>query len=151
VHAMKWRPEPPSVGAVSSASGRMGLVVGASLPLQVSGLISLKTDLATRRGRGRIYVPFPSASQSGTAGGASQAYVDNLVILKEMMIGDRGMIGGGADITWRPVIFGRRRDATIDQPALPEIFVEVKSGTALGKWATQRRRGAYGRANVPPT
>jgi hypothetical protein len=40
-----------------------GTAVGVSLPYEVSAVASLKTDVYGRRGRGRIYLPPPAASQ----------------------------------------------------------------------------------------
>jgi hypothetical protein len=150
VHAMHWRPEPPQAGAIAALAGRVGLITGISVPMQVSGLISLKTQLATRRGRGRIYIPFLSVTSLTGSGNALQSYIDGLTVLKDLFTTDRVMVGGGNDVTWRPVLFGRARDAIGSRPPLPEIFVEVTSGKVGGKLATQRRRGAYGRTNVLP-
>lgn len=150
VHAMKWRPAPPQVGAVSATAGQGGTVAGDVLPGQVSGLISLRTTNATRRGRGRVYIPFPSEADTGAQGNPTAAYLTNLGNLAGVFDNEVAAIGGGTDTTFTPVIFGRARPATPVLPALPEIITDVTVATAANRFATQRRRGGFGRPNTPP-
>jgi hypothetical protein len=151
VHAMKWRPAPPQVGSVNTVNQGPGTAGTEALPKQVSGIITLTTGNATRRGRGRVYVPFPSEAHSNPNGNPLQLYTDQLVNLAVSFRLELSMIGGNTDTTFRPVLFGRARPAIGNRPALPEIITDITGAVARPKFATQRRRGNYGRPNSAPS
>lgn len=51
----------------------VGVAVGANMPADVALVVSLRTELANRRGRGRFYLPQPAASAGDLTGRLSNA------------------------------------------------------------------------------
>lgn len=56
-----------------------GVAAGPALPGDVALVVSLRTALATRRGRGRFYLPQPAASQLAVTGRVLADFVTDLV------------------------------------------------------------------------
>jgi hypothetical protein len=110
-------------------------------PQQVCGLASFTTALAGRSQRGRYYVPFPWSGAIATGGeGPSAAYItlgNNLAIA----LGGLNSVGAGAN-TATVVAVVYHSDFLSGDPITNRSF--------RAKWATQRRRGDYGRQNVSP-
>lgn len=61
-----------------SADTNVGVAAGSALPADVALVISLRTALANRRGRGRFYLPQPAASQVTTAGRVLADFITDL-------------------------------------------------------------------------
>jgi len=119
-----------------------GSVVGAPMPGQVSGIITKRTGLTGRANRGRMYIPFPGQgdSTSSSEPQPSPSYVTRLNALISLLFGAPIVISTGGDgCTIQPGIYHRATGT----------FTNGAGGTARSKWATQRRRGDYGRPNVP--
>lgn len=110
------------------------------LPLQVAGLITFRSDTPGPAGRGRAYIPFPpTASVTGAGGmvGGAKAALDAVADVI------------GPSISWTAV--ASAWTLTLQQiiaPRIPSLYVGVSAATGL--WATQRRRGDYGRPNSLP-
>ncbi len=134
---------PANLAPVFSTVGAgVGTVAGEPLPTQVAGLITLRSAVAGRMGRGRKYVPFPGEADNVTGDGPTAGYVVRLNTLASNLTTQRTVasLGGGSAVLI-PVIFRR---------ALPNLSNDVNAFTSRTKWATQRRRGAFGRPNVAP-
>lgn len=125
--------DPPIIGDASSPG----------LPTQVSGLIRWVTDFAGAAGRGRSYIPFPSVDWMGANG-----FPTNEAIIALNAIADAiraaiptvtGALGGVA--TFQQIIWN---------PISPEFAAGniVKSYLSEQKFATQRRRGNFGKVNA---
>lgn len=56
-----------------------GVATGDSMPADVAIVVSLRTDLANRRGRGRFYLPQPAESTGTTDGRIAQATIDGII------------------------------------------------------------------------
>ncbi len=106
-------------------------------PSQCTGIISFYSDVAGRKGRGRAYIPFPSTSSVDADGKPVAGYLTNILALANVMSSVITVAPGGASVDLTPVIFHRTL-ATSDD------ITRVKTPA---KFATQRRRGAYGRPN----
>lgn len=122
------------------ASDGPGVVASDLLPGQVSGIGSWRTDLAGRKYRGRVYIPFPAESHNDVTGIPTAAYVTLLDTLLTALSVTRTVGGGGNTADLRCVLFHRSTN-TSDQ-----IVAQV----ARPRWATQKRRGNYGRTNPTP-
>jgi hypothetical protein len=115
-----------------------------ALPRQVAGLTAWKTALAGRAFRGRTFWPFPSAAfdtGDGVPTAAAVTAYTNLAVeaLNFVTVGD---------VTNRSIIALVIRNKPVR--GVPWTSTPVTVGTTFNKWATQRRRGTFGRANVSP-
>jgi len=101
-----------------------GVVATAALPADVALCISLRTALANRRGRGRFYLPQPSAASSTTTGLVSSDTITDL--------------GASLEAAWtgyntgtdRPVVYSRASRSSQN----------ITSYDIGNHWDTQRRR-----------
>jgi len=111
-----------------------------ALPRQTAGLIQLKTDEASRHGRGRMYVPFPDEGSNSPLGIPTMDYItllDNLAV----KLDDVQTITVGADsATFQPVIYNR----------VTHSVIPVTSANTLNLWATCRRRSDVRGGDRPP-
>lgn len=122
-----------------------GTVAGAILPTQVSGLISMGTPLAGRRHRGRIYIPFPGQADDSGQSTPTSGYVTKLNALRNLLFANQNISQGGRTAALLPVIMhSKREDGTKEAPTI------ITSHTSSSLWATQRKRGDFGRPNKSP-
>lgn len=129
-----------SVTGEGGGSEAWGLVVSDALPTQVSGLVQLRTNLPGRSGRGRFYPPFPPVSENEP--GAFPSAVFTAVLQN---IGDFfGALSSFGDGTKTATIVLGVWSPTND------TFEAIEDVVAQDAWATQRRRGQYGRPNDMP-
>jgi hypothetical protein len=116
------------------------------LPSQIAGLIRFQTANAGSAGRGRWYVAFPTAngnSGGGTPTGAYQAYLATLA----------GIAGVGISLTTggRTATLVRQLMHSPPKGGGPVPGPSpVLSFSESDLWATQKRRGSFGRTNVSP-
>jgi len=133
---------PRSQPAISTANAGVG-TGGASLaPTQVRGLISWYSNLAGRRYRGRTYLPFPPTTAITVDGDPTAGYVTLMDTVRTILQGPLTFTSG-ADSTTLALSIYHRKD-------IPPTASDVVSGVTRNRFATQRRSGAYGRANTPP-
>jgi len=129
----------------SNSHAGVGTATGQPFPGQVSGIISVQTMRGGRAGRGRTYVGFPGIVHDTGAGNPTNAYVALLVALADQICVGLGISIGGRTATLVRVLLHTKNKFDIVFP--PD---GVTSFTARAKWATQRRRGDFGRINVSP-
>ncbi len=123
----------------------VGSVAGPILPPQTSGLISFSTARAGVAFRGRSYVSFPGQADDSGGGSPSASYTARLANLASDFGGGLAIAIAGRSATLVRVLLHRKNKAGITPPPDPVIsFV----GSRL--WATQRRRGYFGRLNRSP-
>jgi hypothetical protein len=129
-------PRPDSINANQIA----GNGTGAILPRQTSGLISLRTATLGKIGAGRTYVPFPYGDANETNGTPTVVYQGFLGTLGDFLKGNLLVVSGGVTATFRPCLYRGGVDVPrfIEEAIIPDA------------WATQRRRGDYGRLNKAP-
>lgn len=130
------RPRPESTTGNQSP----GINANPLLPTQVSGLISLYTDTLGKTGQGRVYVPFPWAGANDTNATPTSAYMTGLNTLGTFFATNRTVAGVGVSANIMPVLY-------IPGGAPPKPIIRA---IARDAWATQRRRGAFGRTNGNP-
>lgn len=136
----------PLPAAVYSTRGAgAGTATGDPLPGQVCGIFTQRTALAGRANRGRKYVPFPSeADNEGTSNGKPTAdYKTRLQQLANYFVDNvtfEDPDNPGVEYELDPIIMG--------PGGVPRGT--CTSVVARPVWATQRRRGSYGRTNIPP-
>jgi len=116
------------------------------LPNQVAGLIRWQSAVGGNRGKGRDYMPFPYTAACDPTGLLNAAYAADLQTFATALGAGFGCpnvgIGGGT-ITVRPVT----RYTVGTTP--PLAFSMLSSSVAEG-FATQRRRGYFGKPNSNP-
>jgi hypothetical protein len=141
VNVLNRTPTPaPALYAADTGNGTAG---AAELPGQTCGIITLRTNNAGRGQRGRIYVPFPSATDNDNNGHPTAGYQTRLANYAAA-IGIPGGIAvaeGGRSATIVPTLYHRRTHNADD----------ITSYIVRSVWASQRRRSDYGRTNVIPT
>lgn len=121
-----------------------GTVAGDLLPRQVAGLISKRAAVPGRRMGGRFYVPFPGEADNTAASVPSSDYVDRLGALRITL---SSSLVKGSDIFADPVIGLKTVVAGISAIRATR---SIGSWVERSLWATQRRRGSYGRTNTSP-
>jgi hypothetical protein len=127
---------------VFNGAAGLGTAGVIALPEQVSGLITLLTDTIGRHGEGRQYVPFPSATNNSGDGIPDAGYEVVLNALANTLVSPLNVIGGtGGNLLFNPVIFPRAAIA---------LYRVLTASRVVPAWATQKRRGSYGRFNTPP-
>lgn len=124
------------------ASLGAGTVAGDVLPPQTAGLIGLQTLKPGPEGHGRMYIPWPSETDNGATGLPIAGYGTRLNTLGALMTLNVLKTAGGNTTTWAPCLF--RKD-TLNATKLITNGYYSRTG-----WASQRRRGAFGAANVLP-
>lgn len=133
---------PLPIAQRSTGAADDGQASGLPLPRQSCGLISFRTAVAGPGGRGRWFMPFPAASSNAAQGKPSGGYAASLAtfgLLLKNTIAIPALVGGGsADIAF---VLWSRKHATMR--AIEDI-------QASPIWATQRKRGAFGKPNTSP-
>jgi len=127
----------PSATIVNSGPGTSGAT---ALPAQSCGITTWQSVLAGRSYRGRTYWPFPSTLADNGDGYPIAAYVSLLRALSIAILAGFTVTDGLATEFYVPYV--RHSNGTQG----PQI-VTARNNV---KWATQRRRGDYGRQNVSP-
>jgi hypothetical protein len=113
-----------------------------ALPTQTAGLISMKSAIFGRHGEGRQYLPFPAAADNILEGVPRAGYIAAATSLGTMLTSQQLITaGGGGQLAFDPIVFPR---------ATPASWTVLNSFNVPGAWATQKRRGAFGRFNRPP-
>lgn len=133
---------PRSQQVVSNANAGPGTAGANALPTQVRGLISYYGFNAGPRYRGRSYICFPSQNGSDSSGNPTAAYVTLLGVLRNIFLGPITIVNGAGACTLSLALYHRKD--------MPPSATLVSTAVARNRFATQRRSGAYGRANVPP-
>ena len=123
----------------------MGTGGATSLPKQTCGLASIKTALAGRRYRGRMYLPFPSVTMDTGDGVPTAGYQVNVVNAVTVMLSVNNITVGGRTANWNTVLVHKAGKTPI--PASP---TPITTFVIDGGWATQRKRGYFGRINESP-
>jgi len=132
-------PLPISVFTIANAGAGTGGTT--ALPRQTSGLISWKTNFAGRGFRGRTYLPFPWGTAVANQEAPTAAYVTAINTLATAINGFTTATSGGG---------GPAQLAQVLRVKAPASPIPINDFLESDKWATQKRRGSFGRANVSP-
>lgn len=138
------QPTPSTFFGDSTDQGDGG-VAGDMLPRQVAGLISKRSAVPGRRLSGRFYMPFPGEGDNSDLSFPTDDYVARLTTVSTAIssdLGDGTATRASLCIYQRPKIVG----------GVPIAYATryVQFTRAAEAWATQRRRGSYGRTNISP-
>jgi len=118
--------------------------IGGAVPLaaQTCGLLSKVTDLRGPKYRGRVYIPFPAtdAITAGTEHPNAAYQADVEAIGDALLTAGPVVVIGGATVHLTPVLW----HGTDGPPTV------ISSYEAKALWATQKRRGDYGKGNLVP-
>ena len=114
-----------------------GIIAGDMVPRQVAGILTKTTAYAGRAFRGRVYVPFVPESMNDVTGVPTTPYITKLTNLGGVILNPFTVVGGTGSATFQPSLFHRAGLTTTD-------IIGFRSNS---KFATQRRRGSYGRVN----
>ena len=110
------------------------------LPTQTCGLSWKKGNSAGPRFRGRTYWPFPPAGASNSYGKPVAGYKTNMDTAMAIFMAPIAVGSGGNTNNLTPILWSRR-DST---------YTFITSHGHRNEFATQRRRGAFGRPNALP-
>jgi hypothetical protein len=149
VQAQIYLATPPNRAAFSAAfintSAGPGLAGATPLPSQTCGLIQFQTGEAGQANRGRLFIPFPAVLDNSSGGTPVAGYVTRLTTLVALMDSGISIVAGARTATLVRVLRHGKNKAGVQPTPTP-----VTSGTASDLWATQRKRGDFGRTNVSP-
>lgn len=110
-------------------------------PSQVCGLIRKRTEFAGRRGRGRFYMPFVPEDALLPDDLPALAYRTLLSSLGAQLIETLNVTFQGQMTAFEPGIASTRS---------AQSFTPIVAALVANGFATQRRRGYFGRPNVVP-
>jgi hypothetical protein len=133
----------PVVGNAFAGAGTSG---SQPLPTQTAGLLRFQSPNAGPGGRGRWYIPFPPANANSGGGSPTAAYqvlMDNLAGI--VATGIALSFGGRTATLVRVLVHSPPKGGGATPGPSP-----ITSFQSSELWATQKRRGAYGRTNVSP-
>lgn len=116
------------------------LPAGDPLPTQTAGLIKKQTALPGRAFRGRLYLPFPMEANSTSQAQPDAAYTAGALALAVQLASTQVIGSGPNTANINPVLYH-----PVTATTTPITFMIVR-----GRWATQRRRGAFGNHEFPP-
>jgi len=122
------------------ANHGVGTGSGDLLPRATCGLIQWQTDYTGKSYRGRTYVPFPCEGLSGSDGEPTAGYLTAIDNLASAIITLNEFVSEFATATIALIINSRHLNT----------FSAVRTASFPQKWATQHRRGDYGRIFVSP-
>ena len=138
------QPNPTAMFVSKEAMPANGGLPGTDLPTQVSTIVKKRTAHAGPTGRGRNYFPFPTTHLLGTEGNVDLAVAGPIfdgtikpALFEPMVVIDFQTNDG---VVFEPGVWSRRTTAfhPITQTELNEYF------------ATQRKRGDFGKQNPKP-
>lgn len=139
----KFRQIFPTVGVAQqtlSLAG-VGALIGDSLPLQVTGMISLRASTARTRCRGRIYLPCPSEAESGSGQPLLPLRNAYATFGQTLLNVVQTPGAGGGSSTTVPVLIS-------NQVGLPQAVFQVDRFIVRNNFGTQRRRSTINKPDV---
>lgn len=125
----------------SNAHAGNGTAGADAMPKQVSGVISLRSNVPGRQGIGRVYVPFPAEQSNDSDSTPTATYVTNLGLLAAKLSLLLISNATPAVAQCEGLVYNR------DFPPQSGIIINTFQRDA---WGTQRRRGDFGRINTSP-
>jgi len=133
--------------AVQESNSHAGVGTGGTslLPSQTCGLGRFATDLAGRQARGRMYYAFPSQASDTGLGVPNTTYIAALASLTGFFAAGVAISVTGRTATLLRVLIHQPNKAGVTLPPSP-----VQSSSVSSLWATQRKRGNFGRHNDSP-
>jgi hypothetical protein len=133
---------PARMNAVTSIAGQAaGTGTGGALPTQLAGLVSMTSTIPGRKGHGRMYVSFPADNMMVVLTGVLSAAGQTLLTNAQSVLNTPWTAGGGGNTTTLSYgVYSKKL------PGFGTLLSTVNSTV----FATQRRRGAFGKVNNEP-
>lgn len=132
-------PLPIQVRQESIASAGPGTRGGTPMPTVVCGITEWLSVMAGRSGRGRTYWPFPANTDVSASAQPVGLYISALGTASTAILNFTTVTGGGGSIPVQLTLHSKT------------AFLPNLTGfTVKNKFASQHRRGAYGKTNVSP-
>jgi len=128
---------PPFTSSLGAGDGNRS---GDLLPKQAAGLIRLKGSLAGRHGRGRLYIGFGTEVWNGPGGTVVGAGLVTLDALRLWYASQHNFVGATGATRLEPCLRNRTDNS----------YTTVVDSIVDDRWATQKRRGDFGRVNPIP-
>jgi hypothetical protein len=155
VSIQRCQPLPRVAFEFSIANAGGGFSAFPLLPCQSAAIGKWTTALAGRPFRGRLYFPFASTNELGASGAPSATMTGNVALIMAALLGPITSGSSGNQTVLLPVIWHRRGyggQPNAKPVPIPPTHVGgidlILTGAAEGAWATQRRRGMFGRPNA---
>lgn len=127
--------------AIDKSAAAVGTAGATPLPPQTAGLTTWYTAKAGRAQIGRTYWPFPATAMSTTTGQPAGGTVTNYIALAAgVRAGVTPAVGFSGSCDMLLSILHRNTSLT-DQ---------IQTSLSHQSWATQKRRGAFGKPNTSP-
>lgn len=124
----------PANNTADAGGGTAGVI---ALPRQSSGLIQKRNGFGGHRNRGRLYIPFPCGEDCDTDGTPADTYMTKAAALAAILVSHLTMGAGANTVVIGPVLYDRPSGGA----------TALTTFRAVKKWATQKRRGSFGRPN----
>jgi hypothetical protein len=132
-------PAPSTIIWDNTATG-VGTVGTIHAPRQLCGLIRKYVAGAFKGNRGRSYIPFPPSDFTADGLYVTAGYLATLQAIATAMDGQVFPGDGVNSATLTPCLWSRKN-------RIVRVLISTRAEKGI---ATQRRRGDYGRTNVPP-
>jgi hypothetical protein len=117
-----------------------GTAGASALPKQTCGLARYVSATLGKHGEGRTYLPFPAAADNASGGVPTAGYEATALTYANDMAVPQVVPGTGGNATLNPVLWDR----------VANVSYDITGVLIAPAWATQRRRGDYGRLNKGP-
>ena len=141
-------PLPVGVTTDDNTGTAAGTAAVDMMATQVSGIITKRTSFGGRAFRGRMYVPFVPVDAADGSGKPTGAYGILLAAVGVAACSSFIVVGAGGNTTMVPCLFHRKGYIVGTPPPVGvNTITPVTNLTLSSKFATQRRRGMYGRPN----
>jgi hypothetical protein len=132
----------PQASIVNAGAGTGG---ANAMARQTAGITRWNTFFAGQAYRGRTYWPFPATAEDATGGIPNPGYITAIGALSNSLLTLTGITAGGGSLVVSFVLKHGKNKAGVTPLPSP-----IQQYTAVAKWATQKRRGSYGKVNVSP-
>jgi hypothetical protein len=126
-------------GVEDTSNSGLGTNGATNMPGQVAGVMTKGTGQAGRKMRGRCFGPFPPPNAASSTGEMTAGYVALLNAVGTAAMNILTVGGAGNTAILNPCLYHRTT----------KTFTLLTTVNASTKWGTQRRRGDYGRPNLP--
>lgn len=131
---------PKPVSDKTTANAGVGLSGSKNLPSQVAGILSWGTAFSGKAFRGRTYIPNLADGWKLSTGIPSVVFQTAMTALGNAIITMFNVVVGGASVPTHFILFHR---SVLGFNLMLTLNVPLK-------FATQRRRGNYGKNRIPP-
>ena len=118
-----------------------GVAGAVGVPRNATCVGSWTTDFTGPRYRGRTYWPFAATASVAADGNPSGAYTTALATIHDALLNYTIVTGGSGSLACSMVVLSRVGGLTTKF---------IKSFKGLTKFGTMKKRGSFGKANVPP-